>query len=101
MARVISFNEYSWKTEDADQVIKCIESKDKETCWDIVHGMNDDDEFCLVVEFDIDDNIEEIFELTFKEAFIILSTILTDDSEEKDVVLDTLTNILEQAILEK
>lgn len=100
MARVISFNEFSWKTEDVNLAIKCIESKDEETCWDIVHGVNGEDDFCIVVEYDIDGNIEEIFELTFKEAFIIWSTIQTDDSKDKDIVLDILTNILNQAILD-
>jgi len=102
MANVISEEEFIWKTEDVGIIILSIRSPNGETYFDLWHGVNGDNDFCLVRECDENGNMEECFQLTFKESFIILSTWMeTDEDETQEILLDTLTNILNNALVEE
>jgi hypothetical protein len=101
MARVISENEFIWKLGDSETIILSLKSPNEETYFNMWYGLNGEEEFCLIRECDINGNPEENYQLTFKEGFSVLSIFLTDDTEGYEITLDTLTNILNEALLDE
>jgi hypothetical protein len=96
MAKRITTEEYNEKISDV-----MVELFTSET-FDIIHAITEDDDKLLVVErwneFDERENDKSdiYYELTDKEAFVITVTILEDDSDDGEIILDTLTEFLNE-----